>query len=161
MTSGAPQGPPIWLPAHAPRADPRPRGCDCGVRAPASGFLPGVLVPLHFGAAPSLGATVAFLCLIALCNGLRTSVSAGLGLAQIPGRPATMMTAQTAVTQVGYLLGALAGAVLIGSSGYASLGLALGGALIVSATLSLRVADPLQGRVARTSRRLESAPGLR
>lgn len=56
------------------------------------------------------------------------------------------MTAQGAVTQLGYLLGALAGAAVLGSSGYAVLGVALGAGLLVSALLFTHVADPLDER---------------
>jgi predicted MFS family arabinose efflux permease len=112
----------------------------------ASALAMGVLIPLQFNVAPSVWVSLAFLCVIALCSGIRASTSAGLGLVQIPGRPSTMMVAQTAVTQLGYLLGALAGSGMLGSSGYAGLGLVLGVGLLVSALLVTRVADPLQDR---------------
>ena len=54
------------------------------------------------------------------------------------------MTAQAAVTQLGYLIGAVTGAATLGASGYAALGFVLGGASLVSALLATRVVDPLQ-----------------
>ncbi|UGS36088.1 MFS transporter [Capillimicrobium parvum] len=102
------------------------------------------LIFLQFNVAPSIWVTLALLTLIALCAGMRASTSAGLGLAQMPDRPGTMMTAQTAVTQFGYLLGALAGAGMLGSSSYAALGLVLGGAMLLCAVLFTRVTDPLE-----------------
>jgi hypothetical protein len=57
------------------------------------------------------------------------------------------MTAQTAVTQLGYLSGALVGAGLLSSSSYAALGLTLGGGILVSAALFMRVADPERATV--------------
>jgi predicted MFS family arabinose efflux permease len=62
----------------------------------------------------------------------------------MPSRPGTIMTAQAAVTQLGYLIGAVTGATTLGAWGYAALGLVLGGASLVSAVLITRVVDPLQ-----------------
>jgi MFS family permease len=109
-----------------------------------------ILIPLQFSVAPSVWVTLAFLCAIALCSGVRASASAALGLAQMPGRPSTMTAGQTAVTQLGYLLAALAGARMLNSSGYADLGLVLGGGLLVSAALVIRVPDPPEERVKRS-----------
>jgi predicted MFS family arabinose efflux permease len=110
-----------------------------------------ILIPLQFSVAPSVWVTLAFLCVIALCSGVRASASAALGLAQAPGSPSTMTAAQTAITQLGYLIAALAGAGMLNSSGYADLGLVLGGGLLVSAALVTRVADPPEERVRRTA----------
>jgi predicted MFS family arabinose efflux permease len=107
----------------------------------------GALIPLQFCVAPSLWVTLGFLSLTALCSGVRTSTSAGLGLAQMPGRPGAIMTAQTAVSQLGYLSGALVGAGLLSSSSYPALGLTLGGGILVSAALFMRVADPERATV--------------
>jgi predicted MFS family arabinose efflux permease len=111
----------------------------------------GTLIPLQFTVAPSIWVTLALLTFIALCGGVRASASAGLGLAQMLGRPGTMMTAQTAVTQLGYLLGALAGAGMLSLSSYAALGLVLGGGMLLSAVLFTRVADPLEEDLERTT----------
>ncbi|WP_418606851.1 hypothetical protein [Georgenia sp. SUBG003] len=50
-----------------------------------------------------------------------------------------MMAARTAATQLGYLLGAVAGGLLIAVAGYASLGLVLGGVMLISGALALGV----------------------
>jgi predicted MFS family arabinose efflux permease len=110
----------------------------------AAALAMATLIPLQFNVAPSVWVSLAFLCVIALCAGIRSSAAAALGLAQMPGQPGAMMAAQTAVTQLGYLLGALAGAGVLSSSGYAGLGLLLGGGLLVSAALFTRVVDPLE-----------------
>lgn len=106
----------------------------------------GALIALQFNVASSVWVTLALLTLAALGNGVRASASAGLGLAQMPGLPGAMGTAQTAVAQAGYLLGASAGAGLVSASGYAALGLVLGGGMLLSAMLFARVADPVADR---------------
>ena len=54
--------------------------------------------------------------------GVRTPASATLALTQLGGNAAVMMTARTAATQVGYLLGAAAGGPIIAVLGYPALG---------------------------------------
>jgi len=108
----------------------------------AAAAVMGLLMPLMFTVSSTrAGAVVAF-CLLGLLAGIRTPASARLGLEQLPGRPAAMMATRTAATQLGYLLGAVAGGTLIAVSGYRALGLALGAVMVLSAALVLRVADP-------------------
>jgi MFS transporter, YNFM family, putative membrane transport protein len=99
------------------------------------------LVACQFTVTPSVWVTLTFLCVVAWCAGVRSSASARLGLAQLPGRPSAMTAAQTAVAQAGHLLGAVAGAAMLSVAGDAGLGLALAGGLIVAAGLFARVAD--------------------
>ena len=61
----------------------------------SAALVMGVLAPLLFTIAAPVWVTVALLCLVAFCSGIRTSASAGLGLAQMPSRPGTIMTAQS------------------------------------------------------------------
>jgi len=78
--------------------------------------------------------------------GVRTPASSGLGLEQLPGHPGAMMAARTAATQLGYLVGAVMGGVVIAVWGYAALGIALALGLTLSASLILLVRDPLEER---------------
>jgi hypothetical protein len=57
-----------------------------------------------------------------------------------------MMAARTAATQLGYLLGAAVGGVLIAGTGYRTLGFVLAAGMAVSALLVLRVDDPRERR---------------
>ena len=103
------------------------------------------LIAFQFTVAPCVWVTLAFLCVVALCAGVRSSASARLGLAQLPGRPAAMTAAQTAVTQAGHLVGAVAGAALLSVAGNVGLGLALAGGLVLAACLFARVTDGATG----------------
>ncbi|GAA4288005.1 MFS transporter [Georgenia daeguensis] len=107
----------------------------------ASATAMGLLMPLMLAVASTrVGAVVAF-CLLGLLAGIRTPASARLGLDQLPGRSGAMMATRTAATQLGYLLGAVAGGTLIAVWGYRALGLALGAVMLLSAALALRIAD--------------------
>ncbi|WP_028930631.1 MFS transporter [Pseudonocardia asaccharolytica] len=102
-----------------------------------------LLLPVLLAAAGSVASAVALCVLIGFAAGVRTPASAGLGLDQLPDQPGAMMAARTAVTQLGYLLGATVGGALIAGAGYAWLGLMLAAGLAASALLALRVTDPL------------------
>ena len=69
-----------------------------------------------------------------------------------------MMAVRTAATQLGYVLGATVGGVLIAGTGYAMLGFVLAAGMAVSALLVLRVDDPLERRAGPTPPRLGLAP---
>jgi predicted MFS family arabinose efflux permease len=81
-------------------------------------------------------------CLIGLTAGVRTPAASGLGLDQLPGRAEAMMAVRTAVTQSGYLLGALAGGVVLAVADYAALGVLLAVGMLMSGLLVLGVRDP-------------------
>jgi predicted MFS family arabinose efflux permease len=85
---------------------------------------------------------LAFFCLACLAAGVRAPASSGLGLEQLPDHPGAMAGARTAVTQLGYFVGAAAGGAVIAVSGYAALGIALGVGMALSALLVLRVWEP-------------------
>jgi len=103
----------------------------------------GALIPFQFGTDGFVlvGLLTFFMC--AAAGGVRSAVSSTLGLSQLPERPGSMMAARTAATQMGYLLGGLIGGATLASGGYAALGIVLATALILGATLVLRVTDPL------------------
>lgn len=96
----------------------------------------------------SLALAVGIFCLVCLAAGVRTPASSGLGLEQLPQHPGAMMAARTAVTQLGYVLGALVGGAVIPVAGYGTLGAVLAVGMTASALLVLRVGGT--GRRSRT-----------
>ncbi|MGH3734060.1 MAG: MFS transporter [Micromonosporaceae bacterium] len=80
-------------------------------------------------------------CLIGTAAGVRTPASSGLGIDQLPRQAGAMMAVRTGVTQLGYLLGAVAGGAVIAVGGYTVLGGVLGAGMAVSALLVLAVRD--------------------
>jgi len=72
-----------------------------------------MLLPLMLGVTRSTATASPTFCLIGFTAGVRTPASSALGLAQLPGQPAAMSAARTATTQVGYLVGALRGGLVI------------------------------------------------
>lgn len=109
-----------------------------------------VLLPALLTVARSVPGAAGICCLIGLASGVRTPASGGLGLEQLPGHPGAMMTARTAATQAGYLMGAVLGGALIAGGGYGALGLMLAAGMAASALLVLRVkpAPAVNGRLA-------------
>ncbi|MGZ4601771.1 MAG: MFS transporter [Oryzihumus sp.] len=99
------------------------------------------LLPVMLNGTRSAWLSVLVFCLLGLAAGVRTPASAGLGLVQLPSRPAAMAAARTGATQTGYLLGALLGGAVIAWSGYRALGLVLGAVMVASAWLAHRVDD--------------------
>ncbi len=110
-----------------------------------SALLMAALLPV-LTATQELPLAVGVFCLIGLAAGIRTPASSGLGLEQLPEHPGAMMAARTAATQLGYLLGAAVGGVLIAGTGYRTLGFVLAAGMAVSALLVLRVDDPRERR---------------
>lgn len=100
------------------------------------------LLPLMLSVGTSTPTVTAVFVVIGVVAGVRTPASAGLGLAQLPGQPAVMSAARTATTQLGYLVGAVLGGLLIAGPGYGPLGTALALVMLLSAGLVLRVDDP-------------------
>ena len=80
-------------------------------------------------------------CVVGLLAGVRTPASSSLGLVQLPDHPGTMMAARTGATQLGYLVGAALGGVVIAAAGYKALSIVLAAGMAVSALLVLRVRD--------------------
>ena len=121
------------------------------------------LLPLLLGNTRSLALGAVLFCLVGVTAGVRTPASSGLGLMQLPEHPGTMMAARTGATQLGYLVGAALGGVVIAAAGYTALSLVLAAGMALSALLVLRVRDeppvpamsrdlvPSHGRVERGS----------
>jgi predicted MFS family arabinose efflux permease len=104
----------------------------------AMGFL---LIPL-MNFTPSVAVTLAIFCLMATCAGLRSAGSSALGLSQLPAHPGSMMAARTASAQIGYVVGALLGGVILAVADFGTLGFVLCAGMLIAAMLLSRVSDP-------------------
>jgi predicted MFS family arabinose efflux permease len=111
-----------------------------------SALVMAALLPVLLGLDAGAAAAAGVFCLIGATAGVRTPVSSGLGLDQLPRHPDAMMAARTAVTQLGYLIGAVVGGAVIAIAGYSALGGVLAVGMAISALLVLRVRDPLDRR---------------
>jgi predicted MFS family arabinose efflux permease len=99
------------------------------------------VLPLLLANSRSLAAAALAFCLVGETAGIRTPASSRLGLAQLPEHPGTMMAARTGATQLGYLVGAALGGVVITAAGYKALAVVLTAGMALSALLVLRVRD--------------------
>lgn len=108
----------------------------------------GALIALQFNAHAVVWIALAAFFLSAVAGGVRTTVSSTLGLTQLPNQSGSMMSARTAATQMGYLLGGLVGGATLAWSGYAALGIIIAAGLVLCAALVLRVNDPPTREVA-------------
>jgi predicted MFS family arabinose efflux permease len=102
----------------------------------------GALAVIQVNVTGSVVLGVAVFCAIGLAAGVRTPASGALGLGLLPRYPGAIMAVRTAATQLGYLIGAVAGGAVIGLLDYGALGLGLAGGMTVSALLVLRVPEP-------------------
>jgi len=96
------------------------------------------LLAVRLGVVPA----VVLFCLVGVAAGVRTPVSSGLALELLPGQAGAMMALRSAVTQLGYLLGAAVGGALLAVWGYAALGVMVAVGMTVSGLLILRVREP-------------------
>jgi predicted MFS family arabinose efflux permease len=110
----------------------------------AAAVVMAVLLVLQLNLTGTMALTVAIFCLTGLAAGIRTPASSGLGLEQLPGQAGAMMAARTAATQLGYLLGAVIGGIVIAGPGFGALGFVLAAGMVWSGWLILRVQDPLE-----------------
>jgi len=108
----------------------------------ATVLVMGALIPLQFVTDDFLWIAVLIFFVCAAAGGVRGSVASAVGLAQLPDQPGSMMAARTAATQLGYLLGVLAGGTALAWGGYPALGVVLAVGLVLCAILILRVTDP-------------------
>ena len=102
------------------------------------GFM---LIPV-LNVAPAVWVTLAFFCVMATFAAVRSTGSSGLGLGQLPGRPGAMMGARTASAQMGYMIGAAGGGLVLAVADFGTLGFVLCAGMAVSALLISRVRDP-------------------
>jgi predicted MFS family arabinose efflux permease len=101
----------------------------------------GVLLAIVLNYTPSVGFTLGVFCLMAICAGLRSTGSSALGLSQLPAHPGSMMAARTVSAQLGYMIGAVVGGVVLAVAGFGTLGWVLFGGMVFSALLVARVSD--------------------
>jgi predicted MFS family arabinose efflux permease len=99
------------------------------------------LLPVLLANSHSLAAAALAFCLLGALAGVRTPASSSLGLVQLPDHPGTMMAARTGATQLGYLVGAGLGGLVIAAAGYTALSVVLAVGMAASALLVLRVRD--------------------
>lgn len=108
------------------------------VAAVAMGVLGLALLALRLGVLPA----VVLFCLVGVAAGVRTPASSGLALELLPGQAGAMMAIRSAVTQLGYLLGAAVGGALLAVWGYTALGVMVAVGMTASGLLILRVREP-------------------
>ncbi len=125
----------------------------------AVALLMAILFVVELDLAGSAAFAVGIFCLLGLAAGVRTPVSSGLGLDQLPDHPGAMMAARTAATQLGYLLGAVIGGAVIAGAGYPTLGILLAAGMAASAWLVLRVDDPREAAALPAGRGSKQPPG--
>lgn len=107
----------------------------------ASAVAMAVLMPQLLTWSRSVALAAVVFWLLGLSAGIRTPASAALGLDQLNGDATRMMTARTAATQTGYLVGACVGGPVIATFGYPALGFVLAAGLLASVGVFARVPD--------------------
>jgi predicted MFS family arabinose efflux permease len=117
-----------------------------------------MLIPV-LNLTPSVLFTLSVFAVMALFAGLRSTGSSALGLDQLPNRPGAMMGARTAAAQLGYMVGAAGGGLVLALSDFGTLGFVLCAGVACSALLLMRVSDPLrEGRLGRRQPLPEPVP---
>jgi predicted MFS family arabinose efflux permease len=109
----------------------------------------GVLVALFGIARVGFLVSAALLSLAAFVAGGRTLVGSSFGLDVAPERRMAVMGARAAANQYGYFFGSAAGGIALAASGYAGLGIALGGLFAAAALPLSSVSLPARGSVIR------------
>lgn len=95
----------------------------------AAAVLSGALLLFALGRPMPLALAVVLLTAFGLSQGVRGATSSSLGLQQSPTHRGTLMALRAAVVQMGYVLGAIGGALLLPIGGFGLIG--LGGALLL------------------------------
>ena len=85
-----------------------------------------------------------------IAAGLRAVGSSTLALDQLPDRPGAMMAARTGATQIGYLIGASIGGLILDASGFGALGVLMIFGMAASALVMAGV--PTRAAAASTAR---------
>jgi predicted MFS family arabinose efflux permease len=106
------------------------------------GVVMAVALPVLFTVTPSIFFTLALICVVAVFAALRLTGTSMLGLGQLPDQPGAMMSARTASAQLGYMVGAIVGGVMLALGGFPALGLFLGTGLLLASLLVLGVTVP-------------------
>jgi predicted MFS family arabinose efflux permease len=116
-----------------------------------SGLAMGALLAVFLNVTPSIAFSLGVICLVAVCAGLRSTGSSALGLSQLPAHPGSMMAARTVSAQLGYMIGAVVGGVVLAVAGFGTLGWVLFAGMGFSALLVARVRDPAARESLRTA----------
>ena len=104
-----------------------------------------MLIPV-LNVAPSVFVTLGLFFVLAFFAALRSTASSAMGLQQLPGRPGSMMGARTASAQLGYMIGAAGGGLVLALADFATLGFVLFAGMAFAAYLLSRVTDPYARR---------------
>lgn len=112
----------------------------------ASAFGMGAMIVPMLNWAPSVVGTFAMFCVMAAFAGIRLAGSSSLGLDQLPDRPGAMMGARTSAAQLGYMIGAAGGGLVLALWGFGTLGFVLFAGMALSALLLTGVHDPWSER---------------
>lgn len=105
----------------------------------AMGLIAATLFNFH----PLLAVTLALAIGMGIAAGLRAAGSSTLALDQLPDKPGAMMAARTGAVQIGYLIGAFVGGLIIDSTGFGGLGVFM----VVGMAASALVMAGVPGRV--------------
>lgn len=108
----------------------------------ASAFGMGAALVPMLNWAPSVPGTFLMFCAMAVFAGIRLAGSSALGLEQLPDRPGAMMGARTSAAQLGYMVGAAGGGLVLALWGFGTLGFVLFAGMALSALLLAGVHDP-------------------
>jgi predicted MFS family arabinose efflux permease len=109
----------------------------------AMGFIAAMLFNFY----PFLLFTLALAIAMGIAAGLRAAGSSTLALDQLPDKPGAMMAARTGAVQIGYLVGASVGGLIVDASGYGALGAFMILGMAASAIVMSGVpARPLESR---------------
>lgn len=99
-----------------------------------------MLVPV-LNVAPAALVTLGLFCVLAVFAAVRSTGSSTMGLEQLPGRPGSMMGARTASAQLGYMLGAAGGGLVLAVADFGTLGFVLCAGMLFAAYLISRVRE--------------------
>jgi predicted MFS family arabinose efflux permease len=108
----------------------------------ASALGMGMMLILVLNVAPAVWVTLALFCVMAVFAAIRSTGSSNLGLDQLPMRPGAMMGARTASAQLGYMIGAAGGGLVLALADFGTMGFVLCAGMACSAFLLSRVRDP-------------------
>jgi predicted MFS family arabinose efflux permease len=107
----------------------------------------GLIAAMLFNFYPFLLFTLALAIAMGIAAGLRAAGSSTLALDQLPDKPGAMMAARTGAVQIGYLVGASVGGLIVDASGYGALGAFMILGMAASAIVMSGVpARPLESR---------------
>lgn len=116
----------------------------------ASTLAMGLVALALFNFHPTLAMTLALAIGMGIAAGLRAVGSSTLALDQLPDRPGAMMAARTGATQIGYLIGASIGGLILDASGFGALGVLMIFGMAASALVMAGV--PTRAAAASTAR---------